>query len=127
MLKVDKVKTGFDLSVHDPRRVKRVREEASLPTFRKLLIGVGQSEDWTRLTEAINAVYDAAAEGNLQAVAFIADRLDGKAAASVEVKTQIVEPERPVLTRQQWLSAHLLRDVSRVIEHEESGLSSSDD
>ena len=64
------------------------------------------------LNNIMATVAQKALDGDLKSAKFLADRLDGKAAQSVELSTpnglQIVASTRPSLTRAEWLSLHAI-------------------
>ena len=65
------------------------------------------------LNNIMAAVAQKALDGDLESAKFLADRLDGKAAQSVELNMpnglQIVASTRPTLTRTEWLQLHGVR------------------
>jgi len=66
--------------------------------------------DGERLRRIAEALLDKAAEGDIQAIKELGDRLDGKAPQFVEQKTELKGDmnisNRPQLTKEEWLAAH---------------------
>ena len=72
---------------NDPRINKGGR-----PKWKHLTEMLNNEENQDKLEELVRVVYDKALSGDMRAVEFIADRLEGKVAQRVELSTKSDEP-----------------------------------
>lgn len=76
--------------------------------------------DATKLRAIADKLIDLAAEGDMQAIKELGDRLDGKSMQSIEQKTEvkgeIAISQRPQVSKEEWLAAHNVGTTTRPAE-----------
>lgn len=89
-----------------------------------MLLEVINADNQKRLRQGMEKILDMAATGDLAAMSFVFDRIDGRPRQAVEMTGDgsgpVVIHARPMLTKEEWLRAFAPQYAGSIIEGEAS-------
>ncbi len=75
------------------------------------------AQDKQRVRKLVRALLDKAEAGDVAALKELGDRIEGKANQTIsgpdEGPIQVTDPNRPILTKEEWLKAHHVGTATR--------------